>query len=263
MWVAEGAVYASTPVSDVVWRSVTAGAVRRAQQSKGLVYVGTSSSRPPDPVTEDLLRARCTYWEHVWSADCAEERWNSSPVANRDRVYVMCGGSEGIRRRQRSESLAELRGLERHLSPALPMQLFVGSGSRCWRSTPRRGTTVWRRSSKPLLRANTDFESSPAVANGVVFVGTVCGYDGLYAFDADTGAVLWNGLHQAQCGLQRNRCGGVFSSPAVAKDTCTSGPRRAQVQHLYSSDCRPSRTFVAATRVKTLWSESGFPTRRV
>jgi outer membrane protein assembly factor BamB len=50
-----------------------------------------------------------------------------------------------------------------------------------------------------------DLSSSPAVANGVVYIGS--GDDHLYAFNAQTGSLLWS---------TRTGSGAIDSSPAVA-----------------------------------------------
>jgi outer membrane protein assembly factor BamB len=55
------------------------------------------------------------------------------------------------------------------------------------------------------IPSNLDMYSSPAVVNGIVYVGSV---PGVYALDANTGALVWN--YSTNCGYSD------WSSPAVA-----------------------------------------------
>jgi hypothetical protein len=76
---------------------------------------------------------------------------------------------------------------------------------------------AFRKASSSLWRFNGIVESSPAVANGVVYVGT----DGhrtnpnLFALNAKTGLLLWSATHtpkggQGGCRLaRRGECGGL------------------------------------------------------
>src|SRR5262249_19542341 len=70
------------------------------------------------------------------------------------------------------------------------------------------GTLVWTRQIP-----NSGITSSPAVANGVVYVGAGGTNDDLYAFDAMTGGLLWTGATG----------GAINSSPAVVNATVYVG----------------------------------------
>lgn len=98
----------------------------------------------------------------------------------------------------------------------------AGTGARSWRWTRRRGQRRW------VHRCRTAVSTAPAVAGGLVYVGTG---RHLIALSAITGARQW-----------RHRPGwlaGLVSSPSVAGNTLFAGTGEG---HLYALDAPAARS---------------------
>ena len=210
----------------IVWKRRTWSVWDAAAYRRGTVYVGSDQSK-------------------VWAldADSGHARWVSrvwgrvrgTPAVTRHRVFV--GTDMGKlyaldrrsgRKRWGVAALDPGKGFVRCAPTVVDGRVFVSLGLT---TTPMDGKVkAFRaRNGKLLWRGEmADYStSSPAYANGLLFVGS---FDHqLYAFRADTGKRVWASGWQYQGGMFRR---GISSSPAVVGDRVYVGVRDGRVYAL-------------------------------
>jgi len=132
----------------------------------------------------------------------------------------------------------------RHSGLSAQTSFLVQTDWAQYRNIPKHtGTNPYENVLSPTNVANLDVDwsaptgaavaSSPAVVNGVVYVGS--GDDHLYAFNAQTGAQLWSAT----------TAGGVSSSPAVANGVVYVGSTFDD--HLYAFNAQTGAQLWSAT----------------
>ncbi len=185
---------------DVLWTATLSGggtAQGSASVSGGLVYVGGTDGY--------LYAYDASTGVPVWRADGSPAGTTalikSTPAVFGDTVFVSTGG----------------------LTPTMDSWMFAFDAST--------GALVW---SHPLADYST---SSPAVANGVVYVGSYSHQ--LFAFDIDTGEKLWDSGTTAMGG-------GIPSSPAVVGGWVYVGSLDGGLYAFTDLPGRPITTYISA-----------------
>ena len=160
-----------------------------------------------------------------WKFDTDDEIW-SSPVVADGVIYF--GSDDDHLYAIEAETGAEVwrfkTGDDIHSSPAIAKGIvYIGSyDGYIYALNAKTGAEVWKVN---LMRDFDisdfkrpdwdDYTSSPVVANGVVYIGSLDLKNNLYALDAKTGAEIW--VHHPERGDQ------VRSSPAIYEDVITFG----------------------------------------
>lgn len=249
----DGNLYALDPLTgEERWRFAAGRAITSSPAvARGLVFAG---SRDNTFFAIDASNGK-ERWKLVTGTDLplawgfeTGDLYTSSPAfsgglvvlgSGDGQVYAVDAGSGKVRWRFRTEGRVRS-------SPAIAEgRVYVGSmDGRLYSLELQTGRRIWQFDTEGHTLRSGDFgfdrrtiQSSPAVADGRVFVGSRDGF--LYAVDAETGRLLWRVDH---------RMSWVNTSPAVAGGLVFAG----------SSDER----FLQAVDAKTGKERWHFPTER-
>ncbi len=219
----------------VLWRyRADAGVTGSPALSEGVVYVTDQAStvHAVDVETGELVWRvptgpdRPLPWGHE-SGDV----WASSPTLVDDVLYVGSGDGH-LYALDRATGQTRWRfateGRVRSTPAVAEGRVYVGSGDgRVYALDASSGDLLWRADTEGVSLFSGDFgfdrrtvQSSPAVADGRVFVGARDGF--LYALDAASGRRLWRVDHQVSW---------VNGSPAVARGLVVVGSSDGRFVH--------------------------------
>ena len=199
----------------LAWKTwIGAFTVSSPAAAEGVVYVGSDNGHiwAIDAKTGAVL----------WKRSVAEVR--SSPIVLGERVFVTTRAAKLVafnRTTGRRLFAVTLPGEDGSSPAGFGNRLFVSvytpaSVHKLLALRADTGAVVWTTRIGPV-NSFSAFSSSPAVANGVVYLGSSNGT--LYAFNTTTGAVLWRAWTHAP----------IHSSPAVADGRVYVGSENANV----------------------------------
>jgi outer membrane protein assembly factor BamB len=203
-----GTAYAlDAATGSVVWTATVGHAVSPLTVVHGTVY---ANGYDAPQFTGRLFALEAATGAELWST-LLVSLTNSAPTVAGGRVFV----ADESGTVQAFDATTGVQLWVHNLNPrevfqlstpaAAGRSLFVGSVARSsvYALDQATGATLWT----ALLQRGDHMDSSPAVANGVVYIG---GYRNTYALDARTGAVIWTARGVAAYGLGVAYANGVL-----------------------------------------------------
>lgn len=224
----------STPVINptLLWNFTIGSAIDSSPAVKdGIIYICSP--------TGEIFALNATNGNQIWNLTTGHTIYRSSPCVANGVAYIGSFGVQGVYALNAAKGdqlwlfntwfdKGRNRGIMSSPTIAQDILYFTSDGGSLYAVNAKSGEQVWA-----VHFANNGVSSSPAVVNGVVYVGAaahdpfhVVETNGVYAFKASNGSPIWN-----YTGI-----GSVISSPSISKGVVYVGSFDSNVYALNASN---------------------------